>query len=576
MLLQELRRLSLDPAVAPELPREGYAPRRVRWVIRLDSIGDLVGVTDLAEGQKFAPKMQVPERVRTRGVRALLLTDNAKYVFGMTADDGDEDRAEECRRAFAALVDRCARETGQPEVEAVSEFLRRAETPERLDEDLEDVTDRITFAVDDVVVHELPEVAEFWERLVRGESTRQPMQCLVCGEWRPPVVPWPVPIKGIPGGQMSGNALASANAAAFESYGWDRTENSAACYDCAAGVGRALNWLLGSQQHHLRTSPNSVAVFWSRPAASADVARLLGDPDAEQVRDLLLSPFTRDLEADPGDDRFYLAHLASSGARVAFKGSMDAALPEVRERLASWFRAQSIVMANGAAPEPVSIRALALAPTRDGRDEEAIHPQLPGHLLRVALEGQQVQPWILALAVGAVRRSPGYLNHSRAALLKLALLRDTPDHLKEEYMQRLDLDDPRPAYRLGRLLVQLDQVQAGAFKTRRSGADRTHRYYGAASTAPATVFPALIADAQHHMRVLQRERFGWYVALDRALQELLEPLTGFPVTLTLEEQGLFALGYYHQRAANRLAAEARRAAKKSNQGAQDGADQEEN
>jgi len=38
----------------------------------------------------------------------------------------------------------------------------------------------------------------------------------------------------------------------------------------------------------------------------------------------------------------------------------------------------------------------------------------------------------------------------------------------------------------------------------------------------------------------------------------MEGLQAFPVTLTLEDQGRFVLGYYHQRAADRKAARTRR------------------
>ena len=40
-------------------------------------------------------------------------------------------------------------------------------------------------------------------------------------------------------------------------------------------------------------------------------------------------------------------------------------------------------------------------------------------------------------------------------------------------------------------------------------------------------------------------------------------LGGFPRTLSMEQQGLFALGYYHQRAADRQAAMARRDANRT-------------
>jgi CRISPR-associated protein Csd1 len=44
------------------------------------------------------------------------------------------------------------------------------------------------------------------------------------------------------------------------------------------------------------------------------------------------------------------------------------------------------------------------------------------------------------------------------------------------------------------------------------------------------------------------------------LQEILSGLPAFPATLTLRDQGLFALGYYHQKAEDRRQAIARRAA----------------
>jgi CRISPR-associated protein Csd1 len=62
---------------------------------------------------------------------------------------------------------------------------------------------------------------------------------------------------------------------------------------------------------------------------------------------------------------------------------------------------------------------------------------------------------------------------------------------------------------------------------------------------------------------LRRERRGTYEALQRRLEEILAGLPTFPKTLTLENQGLFSLGYYHQRASDRAAAAAYREARKT-------------
>ncbi|MCS7303469.1 MAG: type I-C CRISPR-associated protein Cas8c/Csd1, partial [Candidatus Kapabacteria bacterium] len=72
----------------------------------------------------------------------------------------------------------------------------------------------------------------------------------------------------------------------------------------------------------------------------------------------------------------------------------------------------------------------------------------------------------------------------------------------------------------------------------------TDRYYGSASSAPASVFGTLLRMAQVHLSKLRKENQARYLE-----QELHDAMPDqFPATLTLKQQALFALGYYHQRA----------------------------
>jgi CRISPR-associated protein Csd1 len=73
------------------------------------------------------------------------------------------------------------------------------------------------------------------------------------------------------------------------------------------------------------------------------------------------------------------------------------------------------------------------------------------------------------------------------------------------------------------------------------------RYYGAASATPVVVFPQLMRKAPHHLAKLDGATY--YEKLIQQICCALQPPTPFPPTLTLEEQGLFAVGYYHQRQA---------------------------
>ena len=76
------------------------------------------------------------------------------------------------------------------------------------------------------------------------------------------------------------------------------------------------------------------------------------------------------------------------------------------------------------------------------------------------------------------------------------------------------------------------------------------RFYGGASTTPATVFPLLARKCAHHITSLRRREKSrglahWY---EREIDTILDGVgTAFPRSLGLEDQGRFALGYHHQR-----------------------------
>ena len=107
----------------------------------------------------------------------------------------------------------------------------------------------------------------------------------------------------------------------------------------------------------------------------------------------------------------------------------------------------------------------------------------------------------------------------------------------------LDISDPRPAYRLGRLFAALEKIQEESSP----GLNATirERYYGAASSTPVSVFTTLLRLKQHHLAKLANR--GRAVNFERLIGEIMGGLSDFPRHLSLPEQGEFALGYYHQR-----------------------------
>jgi CRISPR-associated protein Csd1 len=73
------------------------------------------------------------------------------------------------------------------------------------------------------------------------------------------------------------------------------------------------------------------------------------------------------------------------------------------------------------------------------------------------------------------------------------------------------------------------------------------RYFSAASATPGIVFPRLIRLSQHHLGKLAGDKPGLKVNHDRLCGEIMGKLDRFARHFNLEDQGLFAVGYYHQR-----------------------------
>lgn len=168
---------------------------------------------------------------------------------------------------------------------------------------------------------------------------------------------------------------------------------------------------------------------------------------------------------------------------------------------------------------------------------------VPKALLHMSLQGGKLPNWILYQAIRR-NKAERSVTRPRLVLIKLALLSNWGIK-KEEYLVKLDKGNTNPAYLCGRLLAELEAIQREAIKPKATIVDR---FYGSASTAPASVFGNLMRGAQSHLAKLRKEKPGLAVIFQKRLEEIQSGLSAFPRVLTMEEQGLFALGYYHQRA----------------------------
>lgn len=562
MFLQRLAEYAVREGMPPTL----YAEAPVRYIIELDAQGRPLNPepTDTAEPgnarTRRGERRLVPRVQRSSAIRPLFLSDNAQYTLGLAGEKSKPERVQACHAAYLQQVAACAEATGEPSVAAVSRFLHEAPLEHlTLPEDF-DPGANITFRVEGVFPVDLPTVQEFWAQQnaldVEGAEPAPVMECVVCGRRRPVLRRLKTKIKGIPGGQTSGTALISANAEAFESYGLKESLIAPTCAACGERFTYGLNRLLADRAHRAIVG-GAVLVFWVREEHLFSLLDFLDRPQPGDVAELLASARSGRPLPPVDETAFYAAILSGSGGRAVVRDWIDTTVGEVKRHLADWFAAQRIVGTYGEEPRPLGVYALAAATVRDVAKE--LPTSTTQALWQRALTGTPLPPGLLYQAVRRNRAEQG-VTRQRAALIKLALT-DTGSVDKEDTMVQLDDSSTESAYLCGRLLAVIEEAQRLAVPGIK--ATVVDRFYGTASSAPASVFGRLLRGVQPHLAKLRRDRPGAYAALQRRLEEVQAGLQSFPRVLTLEEQGLFALGYYHQRAADRAAARAAAEAKRA-------------
>ena len=113
----------------------------------------------------------------------------------------------------------------------------------------------------------------------------------------------------------------------------------------------------------------------------------------------------------------------------------------------------------------------------------------------------------------------------------------------------LNKESTNVAYRLGRLFATLEKAQIDAHKPNKINSTIKDRFYGSASATPRTVFPQLLRLAQFNIHKVKRMNEGRDWGTEKMIEEIMTDIQLFPAHLSLEDQGIFSLGYYHQRQA---------------------------
>jgi CRISPR-associated protein Csd1 len=548
-----------------------YEPREVSYLVHISRDGRITRFTSTlsppasGRGKPRPKKLRVPRHSgRTKGSVAEFLCDKAEYVFGF--DPAGKRNVTDLAKRRALFLDKvkaCAEATHDDAIQC----LLKALTPVHGGDDasrLYDLASNSLFAFvfdpdGEMLISDRPAVRKYWQDIRdhqanNGEGLAE-STCLITGEPCQPTDKHPS-VKRVPGANTSGAALVSFSASAFESYGLVRNDNAPIGRAAAEAYTTALNRLLDPAypnpvdgtalpRRNVRLNDTTVAVFWSREDSPfVDLFADVLAAHAAAIRALLGAPYTGRQPVLDDPQAFYAAVLSGAQGRIILREWIETSVREVVRNVGQHFDDFTIVRPHvGALPQPLwlLLRSMAVLGKEDN-----IPPSLAAQFFATILRGGLYPRALLDASLRRMHADQS-VPPVRAALIKGYLSRARrfgrlAPHFPEVTVS-LDESSSSVPYRLGRLFAVLERLQEVAV---RPSATIRDRFFGAASANPVTVFPRLLRGAQPH---ISKIRNGSY--FQKLIGEIADglPARSFPAALTIEEQGLFALGYYHQRQA---------------------------
>ncbi|MCP3873916.1 MAG: type I-C CRISPR-associated protein Cas8c/Csd1 [Desulfobacteraceae bacterium] len=567
LLCQYYDRLQQDTDV--DIPEIGFSQEKISFVIVIDKNGTMVGgkpqdIRETNEKGKPSPRTLFVPKIKGRSGKnppPYFLWDNAKYVLG-----GGEKKTEERDHkddkykltedrffSFKEWIQDFFQNCDDEGVKAIIKFLNSWEVERSLTlENWEEIYKaNFVFKLDTdfCFLHEREIIKQLWVQHAKNElSTGDIGYCLISGE-KDTIAPTHPLIKGVQGGKSTGGAIIAFNIPSFVSYNKKQNFNSPISEVNAFKYTTALNHLCRFGSSQKIQIGDATTVFWAEKENRMEsmFGKVLSQSNDGFDKDVKLFLESIQKGKKPvyvnGNTQFFILGLSPNAARLSVRFWHVSDVEDISHKLMLHFSDLKIEKREDDSEFPSIWHLLIeLVPSRKGekRKTDAIPPNLAGQMIRAVLNGSKYPESFYTTLISRIKTDQ-QINYMRAAIIKAVLTRKYRfKNIKKEVSVALDKENKNVSYLLGRLFSVLEKAQQDAIP----GANTTikDRYYGSASSTPKVVFPQLMKLANHH---ISKAKYG--NVSDKWIEEIVQDINVFPAHLTLEGQGEFALGYYHQR-----------------------------
>ena len=581
MILQALVKYYETLLKQGKVEEPGWSAAKVSAEIQLDEEGKLLGILSLQNevqrGRKTAltdPLLQVPEVFkRSSGVWPNFLYDGSSYFFGVD-NKGNPKRSIQCFEAARTfhhqLLDGC----DSPVAQGVLKFFDSWQ-PDKAEENPVFQQNRdvivgasgLVFAVNGQEAQQDPEIRRRWMDYKNegGGENSEKGQCLVTGKVAEIALTHPN-IKGVRDAQSSGAALVSFNAPSLESFGHadDQGLNAPVSEYAAFAYTTALNQLI--REGNSLLCGDTTVVFWAQSGEPLYQQVYLGflnpsgngenkEDTVKAVLEKILQGVAVDVDGitlSP-DELFYVLGLAPNAARLSVRFFWQNTFGVTLQHLQNHQERLKIVRPSWEKERGAYLplwRLLKESVNPNATKKQAL-PLLAGSLLRSILQDAPYPEAMYRQFLLRIKAESGdaKISYPRAAFVKAYLLKNHQEKWGGEITMNVNENCKAVPYVLGRMFAVLEGLQQDSSEVSATIKDR---YFNAACATPGAVFPVLLKLANAHLNKLGRTNKGLAVNTQKKLGSLMEKITmpdeGNPIPgrLTLDEQGMFILGYYQE------------------------------
>jgi CRISPR-associated protein Csd1 len=570
----------------------GFKTRAVHWLVDISADGRLINILPLGNDRGEAtPKCPDMHKMNARG-KAHFLVETLQTVTMLCKKDITSEELAKSRRKrtfFRKMIWLAAREEASF-LEPLAKFMNnRSELRllrNRFAKEKAKPADLLKWRITGTDPLTQATLLDWWRNWriadqAKGETktttskkTKKPsenvktkddgMVCFLSGNTLKPLSTHR-PINGLPGGHTTGDVMAAFDKPAFRSFGLQQSCNAAMGEIPAQEYVDALNHLIRDKKHTYRLA-NTLIVHWFKeaiPQENDPLAMFFELPEvtegnAQQSAREILGSLRSGQRPVPPNNRYFALTLSGASKRVMVRDWMERSFEELIDKIDQWFSDLEITdqYENRLAKSP-RFNDVCISLVRNDREEKKSYMEILNRLpaptaatlLRVALAGLPIPQPIIAQALGRFRADittvvdgkPKPFSPARMGLIKAYFIRKG-DQQMSAYLNK---EHPEPAYQCGRLLAVLANLQKAAIPD--VGAGVVQRYYVAASQTPGLTIGRLISNAKNHIGKVASDRPGLASWFEDQIAEIMSQIQDYiPKTLNLDQQSLFALGYYQQ------------------------------